>query len=66
MPIVIVRGGVRSRLDRGDFRDAIDVRIEGMHVKIAKPRGEVPLGARLQILILKEQDVTLGDGCPCM
>ena len=40
------------------------MRIQGMHVKISKAGGEVALGARVQILILEEQDVTFRERSP--
>jgi hypothetical protein len=40
---------------------AVDMRVHGMHMEIAKARGEVALGARVQILIFEEQDVTFSE-----
>ena len=64
MPIVIVRKIVRPRLDQGDFRHTVDMRIQGMHMKIAKARGKVALRAWVEILMFKEQDVTFGERNP--
>jgi hypothetical protein len=43
VPVVIVWKIVWPGLDQGDFRNAVDMRVEGMHVEIAKARGEVSL-----------------------
>jgi hypothetical protein len=43
VPVVIVWKIVWPGLDQGDFRNAVDMRVEGMHMEIAKARGEVAL-----------------------
>ena len=60
MPIVIVRQIVGARFDRRDFGNAIDMRINGMNVKLAEACGEIALRCRVQLLAFKEKHMPLG------
>ena len=60
VPVVVVRQIVGARLDRGDFGNAVDMRIDGMDVQFAEARGEIALRGRIQRLAFKEEHVPLG------